>query len=184
MPNHIQNVLRICAYEHKGARKELVDEILSAIRSDESALDFNSLIQMPKLLRNTGSGYNTIDGKEHRAWYVEEHASKDNGWKEKTRAFTDEEKAALADIGYQNWYDWACANWGTKWNAYSVIAGKTSCGDGIVTFETAWAPPMPVLDALAAKFPSADFRLLWSDEGDNRQHRVYWENGKRQEDEE
>lgn len=84
----------------------------------------------------------------------------------------------------ENWYDWSIQNWGTKWNAYSAIAGKPydERNEALFHFETAWAPPLPVIDALAAKFPQAHIRLIWADEGDDYQHRVWWSDGKRETD--
>jgi hypothetical protein len=43
---------------------------------------------------------------------------------------------------------------------------------------------MPVLDALAAKFPKANFRLIWADEGSDSYQRIYWEDGAREKDDE
>lgn len=83
----------------------------------------------------------------------------------------------------QRWYDWSIANWGTKWNAYQAFVGKTDANEVMFHFETAWAPPLPVIDAIAAKFPKANIRLIWCDEGDDHQHRVYWEDGKREAEE-
>jgi hypothetical protein len=82
--------------------------------------------------------------------------------------------------GATDWYDWSIKRWGTKWNAYSVVAGKSDEREATVTFETAWSPPLPVLDELAKRFPKAYLRLIWCDEGDSQQHRVYWENGRRE----
>ena len=47
-----------------------------------------------------------------------------------------------------NWLSWGRENWGTKWNAYSGTVETT--GDcHVLTFDTAWAPPFPVLAAFA-----------------------------------
>ena len=48
--------------------------------------------------------------------------------------------------GKNNWYDWCCFNWGTKWNAYDTYLNKE---ENSITFDTAWSCPLPVLDALA-----------------------------------
>jgi len=58
-----------------------------------------------------------------------------------------------------NWYNWNCDNWGTKWSASEVwndridddgkVDGQTS-----YNFDTAWSPAEPVVAALAEKFPT------------------------------
>ena len=49
--------------------------------------------------------------------------------------------------GYDNWYDWRVANWGTKWDIDTTQGLEfTDNGDGTAQisgwFETAWAPPI------------------------------------------
>ncbi len=60
-----------------------------------------------------------------------------------------------------DWYKWQVDNWGTKWNSYS-----NKREDNILEFETAWSPPIPVIDRLAemCKFNKIDFEYLWSEE--------------------
>jgi len=206
MPNHITNILRVNAYEHMGAKHEALDELLSLMKSEESDFDFERVIPMPPELKVT-SGSVTSNA---RALFDDNEAASiltypwANGCKTiaKLRTllrtqylehpepgfptlddFAERVKSNLAKHGSLDWYNWSCAHWGTKWNAYSVVCGKARDGEAVIHFETAWAPPLPVLDALAAKFPSLCFRLIWCDEGNDRQHRVYWEGGKREEDE-
>ena len=49
-----------------------------------------------------------------------------------------------AKYGANNWYDWSCKHWGTKWDAC-----ETHTQDRTVEFETAWSCPVPVLRELA-----------------------------------
>lgn len=58
-----------------------------------------------------------------------------------------EEKALY---GENNWYDWSCKNWGTKWNSVDA-----EINDEEIHFLTAWSPCDPVIAALAAMFPAA-----------------------------
>jgi hypothetical protein len=69
-------------------------------------------------------------------------------------------KKAFELYGSVDWYDWSINNWGTKWNASSpkVKETKTSL---FYQFETAWAPPSPVIDELASKFPTLRFVLKY-----------------------
>jgi len=55
--------------------------------------------------------------------------------------------------GFDNWYDWCCHNWGTKWGCYdSQIDG------GVYDFVSAWCPPgTNVIEALAKDIPSFVF---------------------------
>lgn len=42
-----------------------------------------------------------------------------------------------------NWYDWNRENWNTKWNAYS-----TAQDGNTITFDTALASPVPIMEKL------------------------------------
>ncbi|MCV0439873.1 MAG: hypothetical protein K5880_14835 [Hydrogenophaga sp.] len=64
-----------------------------------------------------------------------------------------------------NWYDWSCANWGTKWNCYDVSVDVDDEGLLVYRFDTAWSPPLPVLGKLSAMFPDLHFRVEYFDEG-------------------
>lgn len=63
-----------------------------------------------------------------------------------------------------DWYNWSVDNWGTKWNASEIAYIPGTNDTGSVHFQTAWAAPDPWLDALARKYPDADFTLDFADE--------------------
>ena len=58
-------------------------------------------------------------------------------------------------------YNWQSKHWGTKWNACEA----DHHGDGLYSFETAWAPPEAWLVSMSAKFPELKFVLSYSEEG-------------------
>lgn len=80
-------------------------------------------------------------------------------------------------------YDWCCANWGTKWDAYDGfgIAITPSRGKNRLKltagFHTAWSPPNGVLANLAAKYPALTITMRSYEGGMG--YRVYtkWKNG-------
>ncbi len=69
---------------------------------------------------------------------------------------TDEVKESIDDNGAMRrgtpfWYNWRVENWGTKWNAYDVDEVGRSDGpypSVKFKFDTAWAPPLPIIEAL------------------------------------
>ena len=67
----------------------------------------------------------------------------------------------VLEYGYDTWYDWRCAKWGTKWNACDAYIG-----DDIVEFNTAWSCPLLVLDKLAELCyqHNVEFTGKWADE--------------------
>ena len=62
--------------------------------------------------------------------------------------------AQCAREGRPNWYDWQTKNWGTKWNAYSAHFESEwdggDCCEVEIHFDTAWASPAPIFEALRA----------------------------------
>jgi Ferredoxin-like domain in Api92-like protein len=70
-----------------------------------------------------------------------------------------EEKNALrarlkAEFGYEGWYDWCNANWGTKWDVSGLDSNYEvkDVGDGqslmTARFDSAWTPPIPIYEVL------------------------------------
>lgn len=69
----------------------------------------------------------------------------------------------IINYGYDTWYDWSCANWGTKWGAYDSYINND---ESEIFFNTAWACPLPVLDKLAeiCYEHEVEFSGKWADE--------------------
>ena len=106
---------------------------------------------------------------------------------EAQKALVAKEKANLKKYGHKNWYDWCCAEWGTKWNAggsnnedmivdYDDDVDDT--GIALFTFSSAWAPPVGVYQKLKELHPDlyiqgryyepgVGFFGVW-DDGDDR----------------
>lgn len=71
-----------------------------------------------------------------------------------TRTEEDRERnrRLLAQHGYHNWYDWAQANWGTKWDVTQKYNGDpVVTDDGLsvsISFDSAWNPPLAFYDKM------------------------------------
>lgn len=158
MPNHCTNRLIV-----SGPAPDVAALVL-LMEGEASAFDFNKVIPMPEALRNTSS--NTGAPSEHQ-------------------------KANLKEYGYADWHSWAIANWGTKWGAYEIefdgsmsplellaeAGGEETMRQVEYTFDTAWSPPMPILQALVGRFPTCTFTHDCIDEGSRFWAHFVWKNG-------
>lgn len=106
--------------------------------------------------------------------YPEEYKKQDkiankviNDWKKLTNE--QQKNTPYPDIkdGYNSGgHEWCQKNWGTKWNfAEPKIIDETICTKLIYDFQTAWSPPIPIINAMSKKFPNLQFTLQ------------YWEGG-------
>jgi hypothetical protein len=96
---------------------------------------FNTVIPMPEELRNTTADFRTA--------YPE----------------------LIEKYGYNNWYDWANANWGTKWDV-DISDQVDQQSDWIqLNFETAWGPPEGVFKALRDMYPTLDITWFYDEPG-------------------
>lgn len=68
------------------------------------------------------------------------------------------------DQGVICWLGWSRENWGTKWNGYELELERNEDGTAKLRFQTAWSHPMPVIEALSAKFPEAEIQVSYADE--------------------
>lgn len=67
--------------------------------------------------------------------------------------YGDHLRKVAEKYGYDNWYDWSCANWGTKWNACEANYDEKN---EEINFDTAWSIPYPILAKVAEQNPDAN----------------------------
>lgn len=78
--------------------------------------------------------------------------------------------------GHQDWYGWSVANWGTKWNGGQADVVRLD-SNLYVHFDTAWSPPVPIIEALAEQYPACSFELSYCELGCWFAGVVYGEHG-------
>jgi hypothetical protein len=61
-------------------------------------------------------------------------------------------------------YNWRVDNWGTKWDVHEVEFRVASAGVEFY-FDTAWAPPIPVIARLSTVFPDAIVGIAYDEPG-------------------
>lgn len=79
--------------------------------------------------------------------------------------------------GDDNWYDWRCRNWGTKWDLSDETEVHAEPGYLEYRFDTAWAPPVEFITKVAAKYPELSFGLCYEEGGMCFAGEAEWENG-------
>lgn len=119
----------------KGEKKEIKKFREENKQSPDEPLDFNNCVQEPAELLQ----YQPFGDKKN--------------------------KSLIKKYGADNWYAWRVKNWGTKWNAYNAdIRDYDKKGNLLITFETAWSPPIEWLKSLAKKYPKLSFTLYFEEE--------------------
>ena len=181
MPNHITNQLKVTGSQEQV--KKLFDKIRNKKEDTEENkcfIDFNNIIPMPESLNITsGSSVdnaikilnNDTKGLSEMLdypWVKEENITNIEDLKKRllknlSPKDLQEGKLALDNIrnyGHKDWYSWSLANWGTKWNAYSQFQIE----ENIISFETAWATPYPLMEELSRMFPELTIEVTYADE--------------------
>lgn len=130
MPNWCENRVDISG-EPEDVKKfmELIGE----------KFEFQKIIPMPKELEDTTSPVRT-EG---------EHAN----------MTPEKQKELLGKYGFDNWYDWALSNWGTKWPAQDVELVVNEENYCRFMFVTAWSPPEGIYRKVKELFP--DLGISW-----------------------
>lgn len=149
MPNHCQNRLEIT-----GPDDELEKFYKSVCIDEENLFEFNGVVPMPEPLKGTTAPCRIVSQEEYN--------------KDSKCGITQEMRDNLIqEFGHDNWYDWAIANWGTKWGAYDAGDWQYEPGDdeASVYFQTAWAPPSEFLRRASIIYPDLQFHNTFLEEG-------------------
>jgi hypothetical protein len=100
--------------------------------------------------------------------------------------FSEARMTGFSKLSENNWYEWNCAHWGTKWDVDTNFTDNLSDnfhshGDGLAScwleFDTAWSPPLPVVQAMAEQYPDLIIVMYYYEMGMNFQGKVSYENG-------
>ena len=120
MPNWCSNVITI-----SHADPEMIEKIAAIESSDKGVLQ--TLIPCPEELLDPDLTTWSRDREE------ELEAKK---------------KAAREKYGFESWYDWNIAHWGTKWDLSEPQFNRIDDNTIQISCETAWGPPLSALEAL------------------------------------
>ena len=170
MPNHCSNHLTVSGSEKE--MKSFYDSLKSIPEEDQSdddkierVFDFSDFIPMPESLHIT-SGSNVTRALE--ALKGEANIGPGSDYPHITEEHLEEAKTYLSNVekyGHGDWYNWANHYWGTKWNAYDSYALVVEDDCFVVSFCTAWSPPMPVLEKICELFPNLTIEMEYQEEG-------------------
>lgn len=171
MPNWCENTFTI-----EGPSilvQSFVDNLQESENSDHLML--TSAWPMPEVLRGTRSpapsgefdpegnlmGY--VLDPENTYWTDEHYADE----KANHYALIEQAERAKAETGYDNWYDWASDNWGTKWDVEVLATGVDHGATSTVTLwgDSAWSPPISLLANLSEKYPQLTFSVSYFEPG-------------------
>lgn len=144
MPNHCANDLYVSGPEPE------VKRFMAFVGADKDTPEFscNAVIPYPekyKQMDEEAKAFSFFDAK---------------GSDEERQAAREAYKAkwGTEHDGYNSGgYEWCCNNWGTKWGAYEVEVYEHPKRGTCITFQSAWAPPTPVIRKLFELFPTLHF---------------------------
>lgn len=168
MPNHVTNVLTINPTDRTVDFEKELKAVLKKIKSGKgkktNLFDFNQIAPMPKELEDTVSPMSIISEKEYEAQEKRiatgELNEREKLWGGISRSLTAKlSREYKQKFGADNWYDWKCYNWGTKWGAYDVTVEKN-----VIQFNTAWATAPEIITELSNIFPTLMFSVEYADE--------------------
>jgi hypothetical protein len=166
MPNYVKNELVIVGSDDR------VRTIVACI-CGQDGIDFDRIHPMPEELRNVTSPVQIVSEKQYLKEAQEREArlilgtSGDNHF-DRMNLTAKLQAEYIEKFGADNWYEWSCKNWGTKWGACSAEQPHFDTEDENTTatlkFDTAWSCPVPIIEKLSNEYPDVLIRIKYADE--------------------
>ena len=163
MPNHTSQ--RLIVTGENGHLGDLLEAVKSTGANEEtgktSGFCLQSIIPMPEVLHAVSCPVKVVSEVDYKKFLTEEKPFPGMGGPITKKM----QKEYIKLYGFDNWYDWALDNWGTKWDVYSVGKWYKQKNKASITFQSAWSPVNKVIQVLSGRFHELTFNLKFSDEG-------------------
>jgi len=144
MPNLCSNYLQVTGDDKEVMRFH--DAITKGEMQDyEQFRILDNLLPTPKELQDTPKG--------------------SFGESDKQKTMEQQNEANIAKFGYKDWYDWNCANYGSKWSDYEGVINTYEAGLLDVVFMSAWSPIIQGMVNVSKEFPTLNFILTYEEGG-------------------
>lgn len=154
MPNHCENDLYV-----SGKRADL-NKFKEFCKGESTVFDFNKFIPYPEEFtkkdreaQSISDAFKNMSKGACRMW-LDVHG------------YIDVMKPYDVKDGFNSGgYEWCVKHWKTKWTAYQDSI-KTDKGNRLtITFQTAWSPPIPIVEKASEMFPLLEFTLKYFERG-------------------
>lgn len=156
MPNWCSNRLIIHAPQHA------LTSFMSKAKTDKGDFTMSAFIPMPEELSQIHTGSTFIDDVQVNEWLIVES---DQGEKVNVPLTPAYRQELIEQHGTVSWYDWALANWGTKWDIDASVSWSDEEDCVTIDFDTAWGPPTEFVEKLTEMFPVLDIIHYWAEPG-------------------
>jgi len=152
MPNHTSNVLELL--DKSLNLREILKPYTKLDEGDDmNSISFDKISPTPEELKGLDAPANVKTQEEiDVSWkkYNDNFEKLSEHEKSLGRPFNlgmtqEHSEGLIAKYGFNNWYDWNVANWGTKWDAYDTY----TFNEITTSFNTAWSPPIKAIQKLA-----------------------------------
>jgi hypothetical protein len=177
MPNWCRNTLFITGPEDEAHK------LRQLMTSQKSKFDFQSILPMPEEIRTAAVSEDAEAAWDlkYGVWAKTESyygPSEFDSYEKALKAaraniprfdhYADHAQKCLERYGHRDWCSWTSDIWGTNGTCRSAgwmsrARAEKRGAVNVVYFDTAWAPPLPVVIALSARFPSLTLRLTYSE---------------------
>jgi len=155
MPNWCSNTVIVDGGKREIAR--FIKYVEDA--SKEAPFSFQSILPMPEELQGTSSPANIVTQEEYDNY--EPPPTNIGVGRPITQAMARRFRMLY---GTDNWYDWACQHWGTKWDVDNDETDASLETTHLnYNFETAWGPPNGIYEELVKQFPMLTINWHYSE---------------------
>jgi len=158
MPNYCYNTLII----------EGENKLLSVFKDNlekNGNYSLEDLFPMPEILERTIAPSKNAIGQEYSNEFEVDMAKKDGTeipeLKKCSNNTEEKQEALIEKYGYSNWHDWKNTNWGTKWIQDFELVEEIN-GKLVYTFNSAWAPPIPLLEKISSNYEGLKFSITYN----------------------
>ena len=167
MPNWVFNTLTI------QGPKEQVDSIKDRLNAPYKKTFENWNIESQKMEFKEYEFSNPVFAFHNIYNHIQDNVSDEIYHKQSNNTLPIEQAVMFQG---NNWYDWNCRNWGTKWDVAvsndseypdTVLHEHKSEGEDqwlVYGFNTAWSPPVPAMEKLSALVPNCVVTLNFEEE--------------------